>query len=269
MNTVECVSLVHIPKNDKISYKETFKVYKNSELKNTLIYYHSYFNCNGKKDISLYSKSFCDQLNILSRFIPEGSTAIDVGAYDGDSTLLISYLCGKGGKVYAFECGEVFSSNLIINVESNLELDIEAIPAALMPESGIHEFLYCPTDYNGGYHSTNSWVGTYTVPRLIKGISFQDFSKNKDLSNLSFIKIDAEGHDFHILLSFKDYIKKIRPVIHCEWFPRTDAYIVELINFLDYKIFCGFTLAPVTIGFSEWRQDIILVPSEKINYYGL
>lgn len=268
MNKVEVVSIEELPKNDRLCYKEIFSIKKDKLIEN-IIYCHSNFDIKNKKDLSLYSKQFCDLVNIFQRFIFPGDVALDIGAYDGDTTLPIAHLCGKFGKTYAFECGEAFCSKLSVNAGFNPHLNIELIPAALMPESGIHTFLYCPTDYNGGHHSTNSWVGTYTVPRLVRGISFEDFSKGKDLSKLSFIKVDAEGHDFHILWSFKDFIKTVKPVIHAEWFPQTDLYIKELADYIGYETFCGFTLEPITIGISSWRQDILLIPRENLNKYDL
>lgn len=223
----------------------------------------------GSVDIPPYSKFFNEFLNINERFFSKGCTAIDIGAHDGDTTLPISTLTA-GGKTYAFECAEAFITQFGINLAYNPTLDIEAVPFALMPTSGIHEFLYCAgDDYNGGHPSTNSWVGTYKIPRLVRGINFFEYFANKDLSKLAFVKIDTEGHDFHILWSFKEALKSLRPVIHAEWFPRTDPFIYQVITHLGYEIYCGYSLEPLKLGESQWRQDIILVPSEKIVNFGL
>jgi FkbM family methyltransferase len=256
-------------KNDKLSMEEKFEV--NIRGRNFPVTY-----CHPKvgKDAAAlykpeYNKFFNEFLNTNERFIPDGSYAIDIGAYDGDTTLPIAALCGRNGLVYSFECGEAFMSQFSINSGLNPHLNIVGVPLALMPTTGIHEFLYSPDDYNGGHHSTNSWVGTYTVPRLIRGVSFKDFSSNQDLSKISFIKVDTEGHDFHILLSFKEFIKQVRPVLHVEWFPRTDPYMRQLVEYLGYSIFCGFTLEHIVLGQSQWRQDLVLVPKEKINQFQL
>jgi FkbM family methyltransferase len=271
VNYTESLSIALLSGNDKLSHKETFRVTRNGR-SDVLTYCCSSFKDKAPQTPNpLYSNFFNSFLNVNERFIKEGDTALDIGAYDGDTALPIAYLCGPTGKTYSFECGEAFMSQLSVNVGFNPSLNIEGIPAALMPKSGIEQFLYCATDYNGGHPSTNSWVGTYTVPRLVRAISFEDFSKGRDLSKLSFVKIDTEGHDFHILWSFKGFLKEKRPVIHAEWFPRTDPYIHQLTQFLDYRIFCGFTLEPVFLGNpdTKWRQDIILVPSEKVGQFGL
>jgi FkbM family methyltransferase len=269
MGSIKVVEIQHLPKNDRVCYKETFLVSEQEGSEKTLYYYHSIFDKNFDIKNNFYAQRFASYVNTWARFIPKGSVAIDVGAYDGDTTLPIAYLCGDSGKTYAFECGEQFISKLNLNVYSNQCLNIEAVSAALMPYSGIHEFLYCPTDYNGGHHSTNSHIGTYTVPRLVRGVSFLDYFKDKDLSKLSFVKTDTEGHDFHILLSFKDDIKNLRPVICAEWFPGMNQFIIDLIEYIGYKAYSETTLLPIKISQEYWTQDILLIPSEKTEFYNL
>lgn len=259
--------IVPMPENDRLAFKETFGVTRGDHTR-TITFCHPLAAAKGVVKPG-YEGFFNRFLQVNERFIPEGSVAIDIGAYDGDTTLPIAFLCGATGKTYAFECGESFMSQLSINVGMNLGLNIEAIPAALMSESGIYEFNYCSSDYNGGHCSTNNWVGTYNAKRLVRAISWAEFSKGRDLSRLAFIKVDTEGHDFHILWSFRETIKALRPVIHAEWFPDTDSYIAETLTYLGYSLFCGFTLDPLTIGVSSWRQDIIMVPTERLSTYGL
>lgn len=260
--------IVCMPGNDKLSHKETFTAERGNQCQQ-LAYCHGFFNTKGQPPKESYSVWFNSFLNINERFIPEGTVALDIGAYDGDTTLPIAFCTGKTGKVYAFECGEAFMSQLSPNVGLNPNLNIEAVPYALMPISGVHEFLYTGEDYNGGHPSTNSWVGSYKVPRLVRAISFNEYFNGKDIGRLSFVKVDVEGHDFHVLWSFKEVLKELRPVIHAEWFPRTDPYIYQVLQYLEYSLFCGFTLEPLTLGKSQWRQDIVLVPTEKIENFEL
>jgi FkbM family methyltransferase len=254
----------HLPDNDQLTHIETFDLDFRGK-KQSLTYCHKKLNHKGRLDFESYSVWFNKFININDRFIRLGSVAIDIGAYDGDTTLPIAVLVEKG-KVFAFEPSPSFSSQLNINLGYNPTLNIEGCPYAVMPEEGIQEFMYCATDDNGGAPSTNYFVGTYTIPRLVRAVNFRKFFEGKiSFGDISFIKIDTEGHDFHILWSFKEILREVRPVIHAEWFPRTDPYIFQLLNFLDYKLFCGFTLKNLILGQCDWRQDIILVPTERVS----
>jgi FkbM family methyltransferase len=254
--------------NDCLTHKENFVVQYKNKTEN-IFYCHKKPDKRNSCDFEPYSVFFNEFININERFIVPGKIAIDIGAYDGDTTLPISFLAGCG-KTFAFECSPSFVSQLNINLGFNPQFNIESYPFAIMPEAGIHQFLYCATDDNGGHPSTNSWVGTYTVPRLIRAVNFIDFFKDKiDFNDISFIKVDTEGHDFHILWSFRDILKSVRPVLHAEWFPHTDRYIKQLIDYLDYEMFCGFTLKHIKLDVSDWRQDIVLVPREKIESFNL
>jgi FkbM family methyltransferase len=260
--------------NDLLTHRETFDVdFQGRKTKITYCHKkmgHGTKNLNYSTDFSPYSTFFNEFLNVNARFFRPDSIAIDIGAYDGDTTLPISFLAGEKGLTFAFEPSPSFSSQLNINLGYNPQFQIIGCPYALMPEEGIHEFRYCLNDDNGGAPQTNSWVGTYTVPRLVRAVNFYNFFKNTiNFKDISFIKADCEGHDFHIFWSFKEMIKDVRPVLHAEWFPRTDGYIKQLLDYLGYSLYCGFSLEKLTLGVSPWRQDIVLVPTEKAETFNL
>ncbi len=257
------ISFQFLDGNDKLSFKEEFDVI-NGNTKTRITYYHKY----GASIHSKYANTFRDSCSIYSRFIKPDSVVLDIGAYDGDTAIPLSY-CAQKGLVYAFEPGECFPSQLYVNIMANTNLPIHPIPAALMDKTGICEFLYCKNDNNGGHPSTNSWVGTYTQKRLVPTVSFQDFANGRDLSKLDFIKIDTEGHDFIILTYLGEIITKNRPVIHAEWFPQTNMLIKNFTDSTNYRIFDFTSLKPINIMSSAWTQDIILIPNEKIKNYKL
>ena len=211
-------------------------------------------------------------INVNHRFIPDGSIVVDIGGYDGDTSILFGIMCGadRGGKVYTFEPSPSFASQLNINLGFNPALNIIPLPYAVMEKEGIHIFKYCATDDNGGCAATNELTGTYTVPRFVRAVNFLKFFERNpiDFNKLAMIKLDTEGHDFDILDSFKSTIKDYRWTLHCEWFPGTHQKIQNLLDYLDYKMYCGFSLEPLNV-YSKWRQDIILVPSEKISRFSL
>jgi FkbM family methyltransferase len=220
-------------------------------------------------DGTTYGQGISEFIEKYSQFVVPHSIAIDIGANDGDTAIPLAVLT-QGGPVFAFEPGIQFASQLNINAGLNPSLNIICLPYAVMEKSGVHTFLYSPNDYNGGAAQSNAWVGTYTKPRLVRAVNFVEFFTGKiDFKKISFIKIDTEGHDFHILRSFADVLKTVRPVILAEWFPRTDNLIRQLASDLNYSVFCGFTYEPIIFGISKWRQDVLLIPTERLNQYDL
>ncbi len=76
------------------------------------------------------------------------------------------------------------------------------------------------------------------------------------LPRLTFIKVDTEGYDLHVLRSLTPIIEAWRPVVKAEIYKRTDgAYRRDMLQFFserDYTVFrcitepvgCGPALSP-------------------------
>lgn len=257
--------------NRWVSHCERFDVVYEGKT-NPLTFYHFKPDMGQKPVLPPYSGFFLSFFEMVSRFVRRGSIALDIGAYDGDTTLPIALAVG-GGRVLAFDPGPTFSSHLTLNVKSNAFLNIEAFPYAVMAEDGLQEFSYCDCvkDFNGGYAPANKWVGTYTTPRLVWGVNLERFlaARGIDESNVSFIKIDTEGYDAILLLSLKGFLNRVRPVLHIEWFPKTENQIAEFVDYANYGVFCGFTLEKLNLDNCKWRQDLLLVPNDKTTDYDL
>lgn len=236
--------------------------------------YHKVMYCCKRPDftgktIVSDERPFSGFFDIVKRFVKPGSVAIDIGAYDGDTTIPLSILVGETGVVLAFEPHKISFARLSVNMQLNPRLNIRAYPYAVMPTAGRQTFLYASTDDNGGHPSTNSWVGTYDTPYEVDCINLEDFFKDKcPIENISFIKTDTEGHDFNILISMSKIMTIARPVIHAEWFPKTQDKLLEFLFQYNYLPFSGFTLEPITEK-SKWTMDIVLVPKEKMKMFGL
>ena len=270
VNKVKDLRVQRLVDNGKFLWREAFCANMGGRSLQ-IVYHHS--KDEPKDNAVEFTNSYCsvfnDLLNVWGRFITDGSLVIDIGANDADTALPLAFLAGPTGVTYAFEPGEQFALKFNVNAGSNPFLNIRGEALALMPTTGISEFLYDPTNYNGGHPSTNAWVGTYTEKRLVRTVSFKDYFLNKNISKLSFVKIDTEGHDFPILWSFKEVLRDLRPTISAEWFPRTDPMIRDLAKYLDYETYCGFSLEPITLGRCAWRQDVVLAPREKREHFNL
>lgn len=217
-----------------------------------------------KAQDSPYMKSFIEFINKVSHFIPEGSEVIDIGAFDGDTSIPLSLAAGAGGRCINFECGPAWN-RLQINTTLNPSLNNFNYNYAASNKNGIEVFNY--NDSVGGPKHKTDRVGYYPQKRLVKEVNISQFLDNLNLTNLNFIKTDTEGFDVQILFFLEKQIDKFRPVVHIEWFPTTGD---ELIKFLtdknyfsvDYFTFKKFDLLP-----NYWVQDLILIPRERNQTY--
>jgi len=211
-----------------------------------------------------YIKFFIDFINKVSHFIPEGSEVIDIGAFDGDTSIPLSLAAGAGGRCINFECGPAWN-RLQINTTLNPSLNNLNYNYAASNKNGIEVFNY--NDSVGGPKHKTDHVGYYPQKRLVKEVDISQFLDKLNLTNLSFLKSDTEGFDVQILFFLEKQIDKFRPVIHIEWFPTTEKELVKFLtdkNYfsVDYFTFKKFDLLP-----NYWVQDLFLVPREKSQTY--
>tara|TARA_R110002153_G_scaffold73412_3_gene191512 strand:- start:2019 stop:2855 length:837 start_codon:yes stop_codon:yes gene_type:complete len=182
------------------------------------------------------------ELNNISKLIKPNSVVLDIGAQTGNMAVAYSLFAKN---VIAFEPNpaafEVLEKNSTLNPITPYNL-------ACSVEEGECEFHYSdPGLCNGGYASVlDRGVGVtgHSLPLDIYMINVVNFIKSnhpKDFNNISFIKIDAEGHDKEILPTLKEIIDVNKPIIQTEIYdgltPNETNQLIESINNLGYKAY--------------------------------
>ena len=142
-----------------------------------------------------------NMLPLIGKYLKEGDTVIDIGAYIGDHTIYYSKKVGPTGKVLAFE-----------------------------PNKEAFECL----NYNlGQYNNTQCY--NLAVGEKVGKISIDDSCVNKgmahikegndidvitldlvSLTSLNFIKIDCEGFEIEVLKGAKNTINHFKPIMLIE-----------------------------------------------------
>lgn len=211
-----------------------------------------------------YQKNFSEFVDKMKEFIPINSEVMDIGAYDGDTSIPLALMAGEKGRCINFECGPAWH-RLQINSALNKDLKLENYNFAVSNLYGLDQFNY---NYDvGGSSYKTSHVGYYPLKRFVRTIDINDFVNNLNLSKLSLIKLDTEGFDVQILNFMDKSINEFRPLIHIEWFPTTEK---DLYSFLINKNYCSvdfYTLKVFDVLPNYWVQDLILIPKEKINNF--
>jgi len=148
---------------------------------------------------------------------------IDIGAYEGDTTVPMALAVGKEGLVLALEPNfhvyKILEKNASLNKEFT---NIIPMCFAATAEDGEFTFNYSDASFcNGGFLSQNHKKNHgHHYPLKVKGINLEHYllgHYKEDLNRLKLIKIDAEGYDREILKSISKIIIDFKPklIIEC------------------------------------------------------
>jgi len=192
-----------------------------------------------KHDVSSLStvgfKKNSHVLNLLKKLVRKNDIAVDVGAHIGIETLQLSRLVGDKGQVFSFEPETKNFQILKKNVEKNNLKNVTLLNKAIGNET-TEKFLALGTD-----SATHKLVKKPNSQDsiLVKCTRLEDVTKKID-----FIKIDAEGFDFHVLLGMGDLINNPDLRIIIEFQPKvlreSGTEPVKMLEFLQensFKIF--------------------------------
>lgn len=165
-----------------------------------------------------------------------GDVILDCGGCWGDTAL---YFANKAEntKVFSFEFIpsniELFKQNLALN--SAQQIEIVERPVWIKSDEVFHAIDKGPASTLSNESSKDSIE--------IRTISIDDFSENKSLEKVNFIKMDIEGAELNALKGAEKTLKKFRPTLAIAVyhspndFSEIPAYIDSLK--LNYKFYLG------------------------------
>ena len=213
----------------------------NLEVDGTKINYHRWLHpYQGSWELEALFNS--KELNNISKLIKPNSIVLDIGAQTGNMAVAYSLFANN---VIAFEPNPATYEVLEKNSTCN---PITPYNFAISAEEGECEFHYSdPGLCNGGYASVlDRGVGVtgHSLPLDIYMVNVVDFIKSNhpdDINNISFIKIDAEGHDKEIIPTLKEIVDVNKPIIQTEIYdgltPNETDQLIHSINDLGYKAY--------------------------------
>jgi FkbM family methyltransferase len=229
-----------------------------------------------KERTKLFSQA---QVNALREFVRPGDTAIDVGAYTGDTALPLALAAGSTGCVFALEPNryvyKVLEQNASLNPEKT---HIVPLNFAATPEDGTFTFHYGDGSFcNGGFVSqlANPHHG-HAYKLEVTGKDLAKYLRRKypeRLPRLALIKIDAEGYDRVVIHALRGLIAEHRPAIICEVYKKLDPTeretLFDVLADLGYDCFklgdeTGLRGEPVDrSGMTRWKHfDLISLPRQ-------
>ena len=193
------------------------------------------------QSVELYYFKVWEQhlLDVIDKYVVEGTVAIDAGANFGSISVPISKKLGSSGKLYSFEMSKVMASRLKRNIEQNKCSNVELLNIALSDVADQSVFfgeLEEDQKTNFGDIRINKEAeGTEVKTTTIDSLNIQD--------RVSFIKVDCQGYDLKVMRGAKKTIEKHRPVVVFEWeddmssdFNDTIEDVLAFYSELNYKV---------------------------------
>ncbi|RYU96172.1 FkbM family methyltransferase [Emticicia agri] len=201
------------------------------------------------------------QVDFYKKILKKGDFIIDIGAHIGDSTIPMALAVGKEGTVLGFDPNPYIYKILEKNASLNKELtNIIPLQFAITTHDG--DFFYSSSEAtynNGGIAETQqNRHGKYGLNEKVHGVNLEDFlNKNfkEKIDKLTLIKIDTEGYDIEILKSILPFVKKHKPNIIFECFPKLSK--AERYSLFDLVADLGYDLYYVEAFDANTKKQLI------------
>lgn len=147
------------------------------------------------------------ETNVLKAILQPGDVVIDVGAFMGSYSLLVSKLIGGEGKVYAFEPSPDHLRKLKRNILLNNFRNIQTFNLALSNKKGVVKFYVAGSRSSLMKNEAESHMDKKVKPIKVKAVTLNDFVNKERIKHIDFIKIDVEGWDLQVLKGASNILK--------------------------------------------------------------
>jgi FkbM family methyltransferase len=151
---------------------------------------------------------------LMTSFISDGDTVLDIGANVGVHTLNMANATGSKGKVIAVEPVIFNRERLKANIKLNRFNHVEVLPFAFSDSNQTVKIKADPKAYNkGSFHIGAQVDGDMEIQCKIG----DEVLEKLHIANVKFIKIDVEGFEFQVLKGLQRTIQNCKPVIIFEF----------------------------------------------------
>tara|TARA_B100000795_G_scaffold239134_1_gene200627 strand:- start:1367 stop:2089 length:723 start_codon:yes stop_codon:yes gene_type:complete len=206
------------------------------------------------------------QLQNLLNLNLKSTTAIDIGANRGIYTYWLAKMVTPGGKVLAFEPQPELCEEIIKICDWRGLQHVKVFNQGVSNKDGTLSLF---RDGNGDGSATFEEYrknNQQTEKLNISVNTLDSFVMNQNLKNISFIKIDVEGHEEMVIKGAIDTLLKYKPYVQIEIFDAQSRSAQTLINFFTNLGYAGKVL--LDGGGMPDVEFLDSTPSPKFGYKG-
>jgi FkbM family methyltransferase len=213
-----------------------------------------------------------DLIDIMSKTLKKGNTFLDIGANVGYISAVGAGLVGKSGQVHSFEPIPEYALYLEKIKELNPEYNIFVNICACSDKKGFSNIDVSASDIRlstmvPNFLRKNNVKESINVPVC----RLDDYIRENNLRNITFIKIDTEGFELKVLKGLQKYFENTRsverPPIYCEIvptaYPLLQLSLESLSNYMErysyYPFDCRDINKRVDITKLEKTTDVLFL----------
>ncbi len=157
-------------------------------------------------------------VSLFKKYLDKGDIAIDCGSFIGLHSLKLSDIVGEDGKVFAIEAIPTIYDCVVETINRKEITNITPLNFALDSQSNIP--LTFLSDHTGESSVEEHRRRPFKYKYIINSKTLDDHFLPLELDKINLMKIDVEGHEFKVLKGGEKIIKKYRPIIIMESWPR-------------------------------------------------
>lgn len=192
----------------------------------------------------LTTGTYEDEIGKIIRIsLAPGDTAFDIGANIGLQSIRMSRSVTESGKVYSFEPLVHLQQKLLRNAGLNRCNNLRLLPIALSNEESEAEFSVDTKTWNQGTFRIRQDNDGPEKQRVIIKVA-DDLPELRLVKDLTLIKIDVEGYEYHVLAGLMRTLTKHRPRVIFEYdetyWKAAGSNIATCFEFfaaLDYQLY--------------------------------
>jgi len=181
--------------------------------------------------------------------VESGWVVLDIGAFIGFYTIILSRLCSPQGRVIAFEPIKQLKERILKSAHINNLNNIVVESLAVGAKSGVVDF-YLHENPGGGFGTSSS----AHRPVWKRSIQVEMVTIDEYVDN-NLIKIDTEGGEVDVLRSAQDTLRRFRPVIIVEFNNDDDLIIGK-------SILISLNYSAKELGRTSYGVHILGLPKE-------
>ncbi|HWR68459.1 MAG TPA: FkbM family methyltransferase [Desulfomonilia bacterium] len=154
---------------------------------------------------------------LIKRIVRDGDVCLDIGANIGSLTLIMAHAAGSTGRVVAVEPNPHIVQRLKANIDLNRLVNCTVIQAAVSDTPGKATLHVAREEaFHQGKSSLKPVAGLQEEV-VVETIQGGDLARVAGSGRCTFIKIDAEGHDFIVLKELTSIVETHRPHLVFEY----------------------------------------------------